>query len=122
MSLKPQSLPGLRLFLLGESMRWEMIVVLLVVLLLVVRSLLQRDRDARSAIDLEDLLLGADGRASKAAAVMFGAFLLTSWVIVYQTLTDKLTDLTFGAYLAAWVAPTVTALITNGGRREPPQQ
>ena len=73
----------------------------------------RRSVSATSKIHLDDLLLGDDGKMSKSAAVMFGGFALTSWTIVYLTITGKLDAVYFGAYLAAWVAPTVTRLIVS---------
>lgn len=81
-------------------------------------SLRRQDKVSANGYSLVDLLLGDDGRASKAAHVMFGAFFLTSWVVVYAALTSKLSDVMFGAYLAAWVAPAVTKLIV--GSPKPP--
>lgn len=88
---------------------------LLLVALLIMRALTRRDKDNASLINLEDLLIGDDGKISKAAAVMFGAFALSTWVIVYLTTSGKLTEGYFTAYLAAWVAPTVTKLVVNRG-------
>jgi len=93
-----------------------MVSVLAVLLALLLVSLFRRDRNITSQIDLEDLLLGDDGRLSKAAAVMMGAFALTTWVIAYLAVNDKLTEGYFSAYLAAWVAPTVTRLIVTRSR------
>lgn len=84
--------------------------VLAIILLALLFTLWRSDRSSRSAIDLEDLLLGADGKLSRAAAVLLGSFLMTTWVIVYLTYTGKLTEGYFTAYLAAWVAPTIALL------------
>lgn len=89
--------------------------VVVLVVLLIARSLTRRDRDSCSDIKLEDLLLGEDGKISKAACVMFGAFVLSTWVIAYLTATAKLTEGYFTAYLGAWVAPTVAKLIFTKG-------
>lgn len=97
------------------------VAALLALLFVVARSLILRSRDTRSAINLDDLLLGDDGKASKAAAVMFVALGVSSWVIAYAALQDKLSDLMFSAYLAAWVAPTVTRIFKgNPGDPQPP--
>jgi len=93
--------------------RIGLICLLALIALLVMRALMRRNKDEKSLISLDDLLVGDDGKLSKAASVMFGAFLLTSWVILYQTLNKTLTDVTFAAYLTAWVAPAVTKLITG---------
>jgi len=90
-----------------------LVLVLAIGVLLIARALRRSDRSVTSRIDLEDLLLGDDGRVSKAAAVMFGAFGLSTWVIVNLTVTGHLTEGYFTAYLGAWVAPTVARLIFN---------
>ncbi len=80
-------------------------------LLAVVISLRRRSKVSGNGYSLGDLLMGDDGKASKAAHVMFGSFFITSWIVVYAALSGKLSDLMFGAYLAAWVTPAVTKLI-----------
>lgn len=91
--------------------RHGMIVVLALAVLLIMWALERRSRSAKSRIDLDDLLLNEDGKMSKAAAVMFGSFALTTWVIVFLTLNGKLTEGYFAAYITAWVAPVVVKLI-----------
>lgn len=86
--------------------------VLFLVVLLIGRMLHRRDMDKSSQLNLEDLLIGDDGRLSKAAAVMMGAFGLTTWLMVYLALTGKMTEGYLAIYVGAWIAPTVTRLIT----------
>jgi hypothetical protein len=81
-------------------------------------SLRRQNKKRGNSYEIADLLIGGDGKASKAAHVMFGAFFLTSWAVVYLALTGKLTDVMFAAYLAAWVSPAVTKLIV--GEPKPP--
>jgi len=88
-----------------------MLAALGALLLVILISLLRRNRCRNSPIKLEDLLIGDDGRLSKAAAVMMGAFAMTTWLIVYLTVTGKITEGYFTAYLGAWVAPTVARVI-----------
>lgn len=90
-----------------------MALALALVILLVTRTLIKRDHSGTSPLNLDDFLLGDDGKASKAAAVMFGAFGVTSWLMVYLTLSAKMSEGYLAAYLAAWVAPTLTRLITT---------
>lgn len=90
-----------------------MAAILAIAVLLVFWGLERRNRNAGSAINLDDLLIGDDGKISKAAAVMMGSFALTTWVMIYLTLESKLTEGYFAAYLAGWVAPAVTKLIVN---------
>jgi len=98
-----------------------LIAVLAFALLAVLVTLFRRDRNAHSAIDLEDLLIGEDGKLSKSACVLLGSFLMTTWVIVYLTYTGKLTDMYFATYVTAWVTPTVTKLIVNARSSAPSQ-
>jgi hypothetical protein len=96
------------------SISWHdalMLAILALVLLLVVRSIDRRNKSQASKLNLDDLLLGSDGKASKAAFVMGGSFLVTSWIVIFQTLNKTLSDLTFAAYVGAWVVPAVTVLI-----------
>src|ERR1043165_1309303 len=88
-----------------------MTIALLCVLLFIVRVMFKRDKDPESKISLDDLLIGDDGKLSKAAVVLLGAFLMTTWVIIHLTLTDKLTEGYLTLYAGAWIAPTVTKLI-----------
>jgi len=91
--------------------RHGMIFVLALAVLLILWALERKNQSKDSPISFDDLLLGDDGKMSKAACVMFGSFALTTWTIVYLTINDKLTEGYFGAYLAAWVLPAVTKLI-----------
>jgi hypothetical protein len=90
-----------------------MLLAFAVAIWLLWRGLLKRSRAADSRIYLDDLLIGDDGKMSKPAAVMFGSFIVTSGIMVYLTYMSKLTEGYFTAYLLAWVAPSVTRLITN---------
>lgn len=88
-----------------------MTISLLLILLFIVRVMFRRDKDPESKINLDDLLIGDDGKVSKAAVVLLGAFLMTTWVIIHLTLMDKLTEGYLTIYAGAWIAPTVTKLI-----------
>jgi len=103
--------------LLGDFRAHEIVLVVLLAFMFafIITMLQRRNKDRRSRFSWDDLLTDDGGKASSAKLVMFGAFVLTSWVILFQTLNKTLTDTTFGAYLAAWVAPLVTALM----RRSP---
>lgn len=80
---------------------------LLLVTLIVAISLRRASNDRSSKYDAIDLLLDEKGRASGRAHVMFGAFFLSAYLLVYLALRDKLTPEYFWAFLAAFVAPTV---------------
>lgn len=94
-----------------------LVLALFVVSVLV--SLLWRHRDPKSDFDIDDLLLGEDGRASKSAMVMFVALGLSSWVVAYRALLGTLSDEMFAGYLLAWVAPTLTAIYKRPQDKEP---
>lgn len=98
----------------GDLQQIAFAIVIFVVVALFVRALLNRNNDKDSKFALEELLLGDDGKTSKAAAVLMGAFVATTAVLLFQAWKGSLTDMTYAAYLAAWVAPTVTRLIVNG--------
>jgi hypothetical protein len=66
-------------------------------------------------------LLMENGRVSKAAFVMMGAFSLTSWMMVQLTLIGKMTEGYFGLYSAAWIAPVVVKLITQSSAPAAPK-
>jgi hypothetical protein len=90
-------------------------IALLLLGLTAFRALVKRDKSAASKIDLDYLLIDpATGQISKAAAVMLVALGVTTWMMVYLTMSAKLTEGYFGLYLGAWVAPTVTKLIVGG--------
>lgn len=90
-----------------------MIAALVCVLLFLVRIMFLRNKDDSSAINLDDLLIGEDGKLSKSAVVMLGAFVMTTWVIIHLTIVDKLTEGYLTIYAGAWISPTVTKLIFN---------
>ena len=66
-------------------------------------------------------LLMENGRVSKAAVVMMGAFSLTSWMMVQLTLAGKMSEGYFGLYSAAWIAPVVIKLITQASATSNPK-
>jgi len=93
--------------------RWAAITLVVMVALLLF-GLLRRSKMINSAIDIDDLLLGEDGKISKAAAVMMGSFIVTSWIMAKLTLTEHMTEGYFMAYVGAWIVPSVTKLIVQG--------
>lgn len=95
-----------------------MFAILACAVLAILWTLERRSRSNLSQFHFDDLLLDENGKTSKAACVMFGSFVVTTWCIVYLTANDKLTEGYFGAYLTAWVAPLVANIIK--GRQEPP--
>ena len=97
-------------------MQTAMALLLLISALLLVRSLLRRTADQRSAINVEDLLLEWDPgtkrlRMSVLRVVFLGAFIFTIWLLVFLALKGKMTEGYLGIFNFAWVAPLVAAII-----------
>ena len=74
---------------------------------------LRRQSKSPNNYRITDLLLGEDGKASPSRHVLFGSFFITSWVVVWGALSGHLSDMEFTAYVAAWVAPAVSVIITK---------
>jgi hypothetical protein len=90
--------------------RHVMYAVLFCATLVILWTLERRSRSNASAFRFDDLLT-EDGKTSKAACVMFGAFALSTWILIFLTINEKITEGYFGAYLAAWVGPAVAKII-----------
>jgi len=88
-----------------------MAVALVVVIGLVCRLLFNRDKDSASKVNFDDLFLGDDGKMSKAAIVMIGSFLMTTWIMVHLTMIDKMSEGYLTIYGGLWIIPVVTKLI-----------
>lgn len=61
-------------------------------------------------LDLYDLIK-ENGRLSKIAVAFLVTLGTSSWYIVHEATDGTLTDIAFGAYLTAWVAPIVAHVI-----------
>ena len=84
---------------------WIFGAIIALISILLYRTLRSRHTSRESRINFDDLLIDSEtGRMSKPASVMFAALVVSSVVILYQTFKGALTDLSFGAYLTAWVA------------------
>lgn len=66
--------------------------------------------NSRPDFDMSDLLM-ENGRLSKLAVVLMGSYMMTSWVIVHLTITDKLTEGYLTVYCTAWVVPTLAKML-----------
>lgn len=97
-----------------------LVLALFLAALLLLRALLKRDKCDASPLKLDDLLLGDDGKMSKAAAIMMGSFAFTTWMMGYLTIMGKMTEGYAAIYIGGWVTPTVVKLIT-GRPQQPPQ-
>jgi hypothetical protein len=95
---------------------FALLAVLLV--LLIVRTLKRWNADPGNPIAIRDLLM-ENGKLSKGACVMMGAFAVTTWFILYYSLQGKMSEGYLGLYLAAWVTPVVARLIVNAPTTPP---
>lgn len=62
--------------------------------------------------DLFDLLM-EEGRVSNVKCVLMGAFAVTTWMMINLTLTGRMTEGYFSAYVAGWVAPIIIRMFSN---------
>lgn len=90
-----------------------MVFVLAIMVVVVFCTLSITSRNRNNSFRAADLLIGDDGKASKAAVIMFGAFAITSWIMVYLTTAGRLEQGYFIGYCAIWATPAVTVLITH---------
>lgn len=97
-----------------DPQTFGLIFALLIVLaaLLIWRSLRKLTMNANDDYDWRDLLM-ENGRASKAAHVMMGAFAVTTWHFIYYSLTGRMSEGYYGLYSAAWIAPVVVRMFAN---------
>jgi hypothetical protein len=97
-----------------------MIIVLTIVALLLLWGLRRRSADASSQINLDDFLLGDDGKVSTAKFVLLGSFGLNCWLIIWLTLHDKMDHEYLYAFSGVYAIPSV-AKILKGNVSEPPK-
>jgi hypothetical protein len=77
-------------------------------------------RNARNSIDLSELLIDSDGKASWTKITAIGAFIVASWAFAFMTLHDKMTEWLFLFYVAVYSgAPVAYRFIAT---RTPPEQ
>lgn len=100
----------------GELVKLVLSVLLFGVVLAVTRQLLCMSRDEKSRFNFEDLVLGDDGRASKSAVTLWIGVFISSWVVVYLTLRNRLEDTIFWAYLLL-IAPHLAVAWTAASKR-----
>jgi hypothetical protein len=89
-------------------------IIVVLVILLIWRSLknLSSAPAYVSSYDWHELLL-ENGKASPAAHVLLGSYIVMTWFFVYYALLGKMTEGYAGIYVTAWVAPAVARLIFN---------
>lgn len=69
-------------------------------------------RNSLAKFDAFDLIT-ENGRVSKIAVAFMVTLGVSTWVIVDQQINGKLSDGTFGLWLAAWVTPLTAKVIFN---------
>lgn len=93
------------------SMRDLLIAALAVGGLLILLLLYRTNRKGGNGLELADLVKGDDGKWSKVWMLTWGAFAMTTWLMVFLTIGGKVTEGYFGLYSAAWIAPTLARIL-----------
>ena len=96
------------------------LLVVVLVLLLVLFFMWRAHRDPAVDFNLLDLVM-ENGRVSKAAFVLMGAFIITTFVIFHMTLNGKMTEGYFTIYGATWIAPVLTRMLSGGATPPEPK-
>ena len=96
----------------GTSLTILLVLSFLLLALAVWRELKHMQASDGNGYDWHDLLM-ENGKASKAAHVMLGAFITTTWFFVYYAVAGKMTEGYYAIYAASWIAPVVARLIWN---------
>lgn len=74
-------------------------------------SLYRAHRDQSFEFNLLDLLM-ENGRVSKVACIVMGAFAVTSWTFLRLTIDGKMTEGYLTAYAGIWVAPMIAKMFS----------
>ncbi|MES2349138.1 MAG: hypothetical protein V4641_16375 [Pseudomonadota bacterium] len=77
----------------------------------------RRQRDAMVAFNLFDLIMEG-GKVSKIAFSYMVVLAVTTWIVIYLTIRDKMTEGIFLAYGGLWVTPLVARMVSN--KSDPP--
>jgi hypothetical protein len=89
-----------------------MVLALIFIIALVAVSFWRLHKNPNVDFNLLDLLM-ENGRVSKVSCMVLGSFAMNTWIMVQLTLHDKLTEVYFSAYIAAWVAPLIVRMIAQ---------
>lgn len=84
--------------------------VLLLIVILIGLLMYKRWKNNDSEINLDDLLM-ENGRMSKISVVFLGSWVFSTWLMVFLTLKDKMTEGLFLAYGGLWIAPIVARIV-----------
>lgn len=74
-----------------------------------------QQRDPGSRFDLLDLVMES-GRLSKAAVVMMGSFVVTTWMMFDLTIQGKMTETYFLQYGGLWIVPVIAKIWKGDGK------
>lgn len=89
-----------------------MVVAFIALLIGIIITMYRAQKDQTNTIDIYDLVT-ENGRLSKTACVMMGAFIITSWMMVTLTINATMSVEYFLAYSATWITPLVTRIVKS---------
>jgi hypothetical protein len=76
----------------------------LLLIIWMIIEFIKAQRDPKSPIDLNDLFIDSStGKLGGSKMRLNMAFIVSTWVLIYNTLNAQLSEWLFGAYLAAFV-------------------
>jgi ABC-type Mn2+/Zn2+ transport system permease subunit len=85
-----------------DGVQADLMTIALVIGLLLTLWILWRVQRAANRVDLVDIIVGDDGKASWTKLTAVGAFLISSWGFVALIQRDKMTETLFGLYIAVY--------------------
>lgn len=93
-------------------MKWDFLALIFAVIVLMIVLVAWRFHvdPQRKDFDLTDLLM-ENHRLSKISLVMLGAFLVTSWTVIYMVMNKTMTEGFMAIYVGAWIAPIVSRIL-----------
>jgi amino acid transporter len=95
-----------------------MMLILMLSVLIILWTLERKSRSSKSPFSW-DALLVEDGQVSKPACLALGSFALMSWIMVYLTINDRLSEWYVSAYMLSFVAPSIVKIYKD--RSQPTQ-
>lgn len=85
----------------------KMFSLLLIIWMII--EFIKAQRDPKSPIDLNDLFVDSSGKLGGSKMRLNMAFIVSTWVVIYNSLNGQLTEWLFGAYLAAFVYDRISS-------------
>ncbi len=89
-----------------------MLTILAVAAVLIAFSIWRAHRTSTNTFDAFDLIM-EEGKASKVALGFMLVLAVSTWVVIAQQISGKLSEGVFGLWLGAWVAPLVAKVVFN---------